>query len=239
MAVSKDFAFNGNKDLRYLDAWFEEKMNQRINKMFPVGSIVTTESSVTPSQMGYIGTWEQIGGGYVLASRRNDATPPFNGQSGSTPGSADTNHTHTIYNTEEWPHHETIPSTDRVIYADLIDANNEAVDQAKSQERSVAAGYGDSPVQRLVLHSDRSNAEYWRNVDPTGESHTYTDLDFGTLELRPTWPRTFLRNDEHPEGFETPGYNNPITASYAGEGEHGLSDNYPPCWLVNVWRRKS
>ena len=238
MAVSKDFAFKGNKDLQYFEDAFNALFNAKMNKMFPIGAIVCTESGLTPNQMGYPGTWEQLSGGLALVSRRNDAQSPWNSAAGSEQGHSGTSHTHIVYDTEEWPNHEDIDPKNRVIYADLIDANNPAVDRAKSQERSVAAGYGDSPVQRLVLHSDRENAEYWRDVDPTGSSHTYNDLNFGSLELRPVWPRTFLYNEEHPEGFETPGCNNPITANYAGEGQI-LQGSYPPCSLVNMWRRKS
>lgn len=253
MSATKDFAFGKNKDLKYLQDAFNEFFNNKMNTMFPVGSIVVTASNSTPASMGYIGTWEQISGGYALVSRRNDSAAPFNGSPLTPIGSDASKHTHTIYDTEQWKPDgsdpdpvsgERVPplgSNDRRIYADLIDANSGDVDQERSRQASSAAGYGDAPVERLVFHSDNAHSEYWRDTDPDGNSHTFVDYDYGTLELRPTWPRTVLNGD--PEGHSRPSPNNAIEASYIGGGseiqpsETGDDAAYPPSYLVNIWKR--
>ena len=245
MSATKDFAFGRNKDLKYLQDAFNEFFNNKMDKMFPVGAIVTTGANITPQAMGYIGTWEQIGGGYALVSRRNDAKAPFNQNSFVTIGSDASKHTHTIYDTEQWKPDgsdpdpvsgERVPplgSTERRIYADLIDANHPDVDQERSYTESAKFGYT-APVERLVFHSNNDHAEY----NPSAE---YVPYSFGTMELRPTWPRTVLTGDA--EGTSRPSPNNPITASYIGGGseidpsETGNDAAYPPSYLVNVWKR--
>lgn len=227
--MANEYGFTGgSKDIANIKNLFNSFFNDKMNNMFPVGSLVITLNNTNPNSLGYPGTWELYSKGQTLVGT-NPSDTNFN-EPGKSGGEAGAKHTHAIYDTEEWPNHEVIPDSDRVIFADLIDANNPHVLQAES----AAASQMDKPVKRLILHSDNSHSDYWRDTDPEGDHHEWVDYEQGKLELRPVWPRTVLNG----EG-EKPGYNNKITASvYNSQDEKELA-SMPPYRVVNVWRRKS
>lgn len=238
MAVSKDFAFKGNKDLQFLGDYLDNYLREKFGSMFPVGHIIINVSTdKNPHDMGYPGTWQKIGEGRTLVSSGPHA--PWNSTVGNPGGHESANHTHIIYAGEALPAAYPLTDAERQMFADMLPANSPNVDQAASKAATQAAGYGDSPVERFIFHSDTSHAEYEyaEYSDPSQAPASYVDYEYGTLELRPTWPVTKLF-----DGTTYTMSQNRITAEKSGSkgtgiGGDDLESNMPPYILSHIWKR--
>lgn len=225
--LTKDFGFSKDKNIKYLEDAFNDFFNSKMEKMFPIGAIVITNSNANPVELGYPGTrWESIGSGRMLV---NCGSAPFDGNPGTEYGNAGSTHDHIIYGMEDIPSQWPLDHDERQIYADLIAANQPNIDQKASKE---ASGVNE-PIMRFLLHSDTSHAqyeyaEYTREEDAPA---SYVPYELGKLELRPTWPVTVdLAGNVYTESA------NRIKAEPSGSGTD-LINNYPPCMLTHIWKR--